>query len=134
MKGTVDVQKHTFSFSLPSCSFQGFINASQKKHYCDKFVEGAKYPELGFKGKIIEDIDLTIPGTYKIRGKGMLSLHGIEKERIIDSQVTVKDGTISIDSKFAIPLEDHGIKISKMNSLAISKVVDVTVKITLKQS
>ena len=134
LKGTVDVQKHTFSFALPSCSFQGFINAQQKKHYCDKFVEGAKYPELGFKGKIIEDIDLAVPGTYKVRGKGMLLLHGIEKERIIDTQVIVKDGLISIDSKFSIPLEDHGIKISKMNSLAISRIVDVAVKITLKQS
>ena len=134
VKGSVDVSKRTFAFTLPACSFQGFINAQQKKHYCEKFVEGPKYPESSFKGKIIEDVNLTVPGTYTVRGKGMLLLHGLEKERIIDAKVTVKEGQISIDSNFTIPLEDHGIKVSKMNSLAIAKIVNVAVKIVLKST
>ncbi|MBI3501463.1 MAG: YceI family protein [Bacteroidetes bacterium] len=134
VKGTVDVSKRTFSFSIPLSSFQGFINAQQKKHFNEKFVESPKYPETSFKGKIIEDVNLAVPGTYTVRGKGMLLLHGVEKERIIDAKITVKEGQISVDSGFSIPLEDHGIKVSKMNSLAIAKVVNVTVKIALKST
>lgn len=129
--GSMDVAKRTFEFKLPVCSFEGFLNASQKKHYCDKFVEGAKYPETGFKGKIIEDVDLTIPGTYSVRGKGMFLLHGVEVERIIDTQIMVKGGQITVDSKLKIPVEEHGIKVSKMNSLSMAKIVSVDVKITL---
>ena len=132
IKGTVDITKRTFSFSLPLTSFQGFINAQQKKHFNEKFVESPKYPESSFKGKIIEDVNLSVNGMYSVRGKGMLSLHGIEKERIIDAKVTVKDGQITIDSMFTIPVEDHGIKVSKMNSLAIAKVVNVAVKLVMK--
>lgn len=134
VKGTVDIVKKTFSFTLPVCSFKGFINDSQKKHYCEKFVEGPKYPDTYFKGKIIEDVNLSVPGTYTVRGKGMLMLHGIEKERIIDAKITVKDGQILIDSNFTIPVEDHGIKVSKMNSLAIAKIVNVAVKVVLKST
>ena len=132
VKGTVDAAKRTFSFSIPLTSFQGFINPQQKKHFNEKFVESPKYPESFFKGKIIEDVNLAVPGTYSVRGKGMLSLHGVEKERIIDAKVTVSAGQIAIDSKFTIPVEDHGIKVSKMNSLAIAKVVNVAVKLVLK--
>ena len=131
LRGTIDIHKRTFSFSMPISSFQGFFNATQKKHFCERFVEQPKFPETSFKGKIIEDIDLSVKGTYVVRGKGMLMLHGIEKERIIDAQVTVKDGQVSIESKFSIPLEDHGILVSRMNTLAIAKVVDVEVKISM---
>lgn len=132
MTGDLDLSKHTFSFTLPICSFEGFLNATQKRHYCEKFVEGAKYPESGFKGKIIEDIDLTVPGTYSVRGKGMFLLHGVEKERIIDTHISVKTGEITVESKFKLPVEEHGIKVSKMNSLSMAKIIDVTVKIVMK--
>lgn len=131
LKGTLDVQKRTFSISMPICSFEGFINALQKKHFCERYVEGAKFPDASFKGKIIEDIDLSVPGTYIFRSKGILTIHGIGKERIIDTIATVKNGQITISSKFVVLLEDHGIKISSMNSIVISKKVGLDVKITL---
>lgn len=134
MTGSIDIAKRTFEFKVPACSFEGFLNPTQKKHYCEKFVEGAKFPDSGFKGKIIEDIDFSVPGTYKVRGKGMFLLHGMEKERIIDILLNVKNGEIDADSKFTIPVEDHGIKVSKMNSLSMAKTIDVTVKIVMKSS
>lgn len=134
MTGTLDITKRSFEFKLPACSFEGFLNPTQKKHYCEKFVEGPQFPDMGFKGKIIEELDLSVPGTYKARGKGMFLLHGVEKERIIDVQLVVKDGQITVDSKFPVPVEDHGIKVSKMNSLSMAKVVDVALKIVMKPS
>ena len=134
MTGSLDIKKRTFEFKLDACSFEGFFNPTQKKHYCEKFVEGPKYPDMGFKGKIIEDADLSVPGTYKVRGKGMFLLHGVEKEQIIDVQITEKDGQITIDSKFAVPVEDYGIKVSKMNSLWMARVIDVVVKIVMTPS
>ena len=131
LKGTLDIQKRTFAINMPICSFDGFINALQKKHFCDRYMEGVKFPGSSFKGKIIEDIDLSVPGTYTFRSKGILTIHGVEKERIIDVKAIVKNGQILVDSKFSVILEDHGIKISSMNSIVISKTVGVDVKITL---
>jgi hypothetical protein len=131
LKGTLDIHKRTFSFTIPICSFQGFLNDTQKKHYCSKYVEGDKFPNATYKGKIIEEVDLTMPGVYNVRGKGTMNLHGVEKELIIKALVTVKDGQITIESKFTIPLEDHGMNISKTSTLVIAKVVDVEVKTTM---
>ena len=131
LTGTLDIHKRTFSFTVPICSFDGFLNGSQKKHYCNNYVEGEKFPNSTFKGKVIEEFDLSVPGTYNVRCKGLLLLHGIEKEIIINTVVVVKDGNISATSKFAIVLEDHGMKISRVNTLVISKTVDVEVKLTL---
>lgn len=129
LKGSLDIHKRTFEFTLPICSFQGFLNSTQKRHYCDKFVEGPKFPETGFKGKIIEDVDLSKPGSYTVRGKGMFLLHGIEKEMIIAAQITIKEGGAILESKFDLPLEEHGINVSKMNSLSMAKIIAVDVKI-----
>lgn len=134
MIGSLDITKRTFEFKVPACSFEGFLNPTQKKHYCEKFVEGPKFPDSGFKGKIIEDVDLSVPGTYSVRGKGMFLLHGVEKERIIDTQITVKSEEITVESKFKLPVEEHGIKVSKMNSLSMAKIIDVAVKIVMKSS
>src|SRR6266542_2200679 len=54
LKGTLDIHKRTFSFNIPICSFEGFLNGTQKKHYCNDYVEGDKFPNATFKGKIIE--------------------------------------------------------------------------------
>src|SRR3989344_6396415 len=131
LKGTLDIQKRTFSITIPISSFEGFINALQKKHFCERYMETVKHPGASFKGKIIEDIDLSVPGTYTFRSKGILMIHGVEKERIVEVKAVVKNGQILIDSKFPVVLEDHGIKISSMNTIVISKTVNVDVKITL---
>lgn len=133
-KGSVDIHKRTFSFTIPMGSFQGFDNALQKRHFCEKFADCIKFPDSGFKGKIIEDINLSVPGTYTVRGKGILSIHGVDQERIIDTQVVVKDGEVTIDSKFPIALADHNIKITKMASTVIAKIVNVEVKISMTPS
>ena len=131
LKGTLDISKRSFAFSLPICSFDGFLNKLQKKHYCERYVEGDKFPTAAFKGKIIEEVDLTVNGTYLVRAKGMLLLHGVEKEMIINSNVVVKDGEITINAKFPITLANHDMKLSKMSTIVIAKVVDVEIKIAL---
>ncbi len=131
LSGTLDIRKHKFSFTIPICSFEGFVNNLQKKHYCEKYVEGEKYPSASFKGKIIDDADLSVAGTYNIRAKGILTLHGVEKETIISATVIVKDGLISIDTKFVIQLADYNMLLSKVNTLVIAKNVDVETKINM---
>lgn len=131
LKGSVDISKRTFNFSIPICSFQGFLNKTQKKHYCEKYVEGEKFPSATFTGKIIEDIDFTVPGTYTARAKGIFSLHGVEREVIITGNIVSKGKEFTINSKFTIPLADHDMKLSKGSALVIARVVDVQLQSTL---
>lgn len=55
-------------------------------------MESDRFPKVNFVGKIIEKIDFEQPGVQSVRAKGKLTLHGVEQERIIKSQLEYKAG------------------------------------------
>lgn len=109
--GLLDNDKRTFSFKISIRSFDGFNSPLQKEHFNENYMESDKFPEASFKGKIIEETDLGVDGTYEIRAKGALSIHGVVQERIIKTTVTVKDKKISVSGAFTVLLSDHNIPI-----------------------
>lgn len=130
--GLLDVKKKTFVFKVIIRTFNGFNSALQQEHFNEKYLESEKFPEAYFNGKIIEDADLTVDGTYDLRAKGKLQIHGVEMERIIRSKAVVKNKTITIESHFSILLSDHSIKIPKVVHEKIASEINVEIKIELK--
>ena len=114
MLGLIDISKKNFSFKVVIRSFQGFNSPLQKEHFNENYLESDKFPEASFKGKIIEDTDLTVDGTYQLRAKGILTIHNVSQERIIKSDVTVKHNMITVHSNFTVLLSDHNIPIPKV--------------------
>ncbi len=96
-------------------------------------MESDKFPVATFKGKIIEDVDLSKPTEITIRAKGKLTIHGIEQERIIKSKISVQGNVVSILSVFSVPLKDHKIKVPRVVQEKIANEVLVQVKATLKR-
>lgn len=130
--GALDVSNRNVAFSIDIDSFEGFNSGLQKEHFRENYMETQKYPRATFKGKIIEDVDLSKPGTSVIRAKGVFNIHGTEKERIVKVKVTVQEKQIHIDSSFEVPLEDHNIKIPKVVNQKIASVIMVEVQAVLK--
>jgi len=122
-----------FAFKVEINSFEGFNSPLQKEHFRENYMESEKFKYATFMGKIIEDVDLSKAGTYNVRAKGNLNIHGIEKERIIKAKVTIKDGTFEIDSSFEVPLADHNIKIPKVVNQKIASVIMVNFKASLTE-
>lgn len=127
LKGVVETTNRTFAFTIDIASFQGFNSPLQRVHFNENYMESGDYPQATFAGKFIEEFDLSVDGTYDVRVKGKLNIHGIEKERIIKSTVTVKQGMMEISSAFTVLLEDHEIRIPKVVLQKIAKVVNVDV-------
>jgi hypothetical protein len=96
-------------------------------------METSVFPEAAFLGKIIEDADLSKEGTYVVRAKGKLRIHGIEQERIIRSVVTNRNGKLVIKSDFTVLLADHDIKIPMVVSNKLAPEISVSVNATLTQ-
>ncbi|PWU01412.1 MAG: YceI family protein [Bacteroidetes bacterium] len=128
LRGLLDVQKKTFAFRIAVSSFQGFNSPLQQVHFNENYMESEKYPDISFGGKIIEDYNLSQPGTYTIRAKGILNVHGIEQERIIKSEIIVRSGSINVQSKFTVLLADHDIKIPKVVEEKLASEIMVEVK------
>ncbi len=114
LKGILDIKKKVFAFKVPNSSFAGFNSPLQQEHFNENYMETDQYPESSFKGKIIEDVDVSKDGDYKVRAKGKLIIHGVAHERIIDVSIKTRDGKMTIHSEFLISLGDHNIKIPKV--------------------
>jgi len=130
--GVLDISKNNFSFKVVIRSFEGFNSPLQKEHFNENYLESDKYPEASFKGKIIEDADLTVDGTYEVRAKGNLTIHNVMQERIIKCAVTVKNKIITIHSSFTVLLSEHNIPIPKVVYQKLANEIKVEVTATLE--
>jgi len=133
LKGIVDLQRKTFAFKIGMGSFMGFNSPLQREHFNENYMESSVFPEASYFGKIIEDVDPSKNGTYTIRAKGKLKIHGVEQERIIKSTITSNNGVLSIRSEFVVLLADHNIKIPKVVNNKLAPEINVAVSATLVQ-
>lgn len=133
LKGAIDADKKTFAFRVRINSFEGFNSPLQKEHFNENYMETEKLPEALFSGKIIEDVNLSVNGSYSIRAKGVLIIHGVSQERIIKSEVEVKNGTMKVKSKFTVLLSDHNIPIPRVVKEKLANEIKVEIKAELLQ-
>lgn len=133
LRGILDLQKKTFAFKVGIGSFMGFNSPLQREHFNENYMETSLFPEASYTGKIIEDINLTKDGSYTIRTKGKLRIHGVEQERIIRSVVSSRNGKMSVKSDFSVLLSDHDIKIPKVVNNKLAPEISVSVAASLVQ-
>jgi polyisoprenoid-binding protein YceI len=133
LRGAVDADKKTFAFRVRIRSFEGFNSELQKEHFNENYLQSEKYPEASFTGKIIEDIDFSKPGSFSIRAKGKLVVHGIEQERIIKCDIEIKNNKLSIRSRFSIHLSDHNIPIPRVVNEKLASEIKVEVAAAMEK-
>ena len=131
VQGLIDPSTNKFAFSVDVNSFRGFNSALQREHFNDKYMESEKYPKATFSGKIIEPLDFTLNGTYDIRAKGELNIHGQKQTRIIKTKVTIESGNIHLETRFLVPLSDHNISIPSIVSQKIATEIEVQFEATM---
>ena len=133
LKGIIDPIEQTFAFSVEISTFQGFNSPLQRTHFNENYMESTHFPTASYSGKIIEDINWSEPGAYEIRTKGILSVHGVEKERIIRSNIQILDDQVRVSSNFTVPIMEHEISIPKIVVQKISEVIVVDIQIHLQR-
>jgi hypothetical protein len=131
LRGLLRVDDRTFAFSIPTQSFKGFNSPLQQEHFYENYIESDIYPKATFQGKIIEKINLLEDGEHVVRAKGMLSIHGVEQERIIKVKLIAKNKKILASTSFEVKLDDHNIIIPKMVFHKIAEIIDVSVNLKL---
>ncbi len=134
LEGIIDNENLTFAFVVPILSFKGFNNGLQQQHFYENYLEAEKYPKATFTGKIIEEIDLSKPGTYQARAKGLFNIHGRTKERIIRIDL-ISDGVeVIAKAQFMVPLVDHQIEVPRIVNQKIAEEISVIVRATFTVS
>ena len=134
MEGVIDANQMSFAFVVNIRTFKGFNNGLQQQHFYENYLETDKYPEATFSGKIIEHVDLQKAGTYMVRAKGQLTIHGRAKERIIRVELISTGTAIKARTVFYVPLIDHQIEVPRIVNQKIAQEIEVTVEALLSLS
>ncbi|MGZ3751633.1 MAG: YceI family protein [Mucilaginibacter sp.] len=116
-------------FSVAISTFQ-FEKAFMQQHFNSDYMESDKYPRAIFKGKIQEHIDITKEGTYAVNAEGVLTVHGVAQKRIIQGNLTVKNGLLYMTSEFKVKCADHHIDIPQILFYHIAETIKITVSAT----
>lgn len=130
--GAIDPAGQTFAWTVDVLSFEGFNSPLQREHFNENYLESTRYPNASFSGKIIEKIDFDKDGTYAVRAKGKLRIHGVEQERIIKGRLEIRGGRVRVEAVFTVSLTDHNISIPKIVHQKIAEEIEVTVEADLR--
>ena len=119
------------AFQVPIKSFE-FSRGLMQEHFNENYMESDKYPYAKFSGKLNQPVDLTKNGEYSVTAIGLLSMHGVSKQRSIPGKVKVSNGTVQLISSFDVACVDHKIKIPKLVMTKVAEVIKVDIDATLK--
>ena len=119
-------------FKVMMKSFK-FKKALMQEHFNENYIESDKYPSAIFEG-FIEDLpDFSKSGTYNVKAKGNLTIHGVTVKKSLEVQMISDANSIKCRSKFKVPCRDHGIKIPKVTRKNISSNIDVYLYAVFKE-
>lgn len=132
-KATVVLKTTTndIQIGVPMISFK-FKKPLMEEHFNENYVETEKYPTCTFKGKIIEAVDFSKDGEYNVNVKGIMDLHGVQKEIEAPGVIIIKGKEITVSSSFKIRVADYNIKVPSLYVKNIAEVVDVKVNSVLE--
>lgn len=110
-----------------------FEKALMQEHFNENYMESSKIPSATFKGAVsdLSSVNFGKDGTYKVKAKGTMEIHGVKKEVEIPGTITVKGGSLNIKSNFTAAVADYNIDIPGVVRDKIAKEINVTVDATL---
>jgi len=128
----INTETGALAFKVPIKSFR-FPNSLMEEHFNENYLESEKYPNGTFTGQIEPLIDFKKPGTYPVKAKGKLNIHGVEVERELTGTITVSaDKTATLVSELDVPLADHKIERPSLVLVKIAEKIAVKTEFVLK--
>jgi polyisoprenoid-binding protein YceI len=120
----VDASSGKMAISILMKSFM-FKKALMQEHFNENYVESDKFPKATFKGSIL-NFDAINETVSKAQVKGVLTIHGVSKEIMIDANFTKTEEAILVDGEFIIEVDDFNIEIPALVAKNIAKKIKVS--------
>ena len=111
-----------------------FERALMEEHFNENYVESNKYPKSEFKGdlKNIEKVDFSKDGSYTVKVKGKLTMHGESKEIETDAKFTIQNGKIKASAELNVLLSDYKISIPGLVADKVAKTAKISINCSLE--
>lgn len=104
-----------------------FEKALMEEHFNENYVESSTYPKASFKGEIVGFKKGAYANETKVKAKGTMEIHGVQKEIEVDGTIHKTAEGYTLKSKFNVTPEDYKIEIPNTVRDNIAKQIEVTV-------
>jgi polyisoprenoid-binding protein YceI len=93
-----------------------------------------KWPKAILKGKIVEHEPIdSVVNAYRVRVKGKISLHGVEREIDLPGRIVVEEGRSRISAEFGLKLADFDIEAPSLAAfIKVSQDIRIAVSFYMK--
>jgi polyisoprenoid-binding protein YceI len=98
----------------------------RNRHMRDNYLETEKYPRTWFRAEIVA-VDSVSENEMRLRAKGTMFIHGVEREKEIEGTLNRQDGRLQIQAQFEVKLSDYNIKIPSIMFYKIDEVMALEV-------
>lgn len=132
VEAAVDLTHRNIAFSLPLKSFV-FKRSLMQEHFNENYVESDKYPKSTFSGSFAEAIPEGKDGSFPVKVKGKLTLHGVTKEVEVPGTFVRKGNMLTGTANFKLNPTDYNISIPFIVRDKIEKETTIQVKIDCTQ-
>ena len=129
----VDTKSGNMQFAVLMKGF-AFERALMEEHFNENYVESNKFPKGEFKGEIknVEKVDFGRDGTYPVKVKGKLTMHGESKDVESDARIIIQNGKIKASAEINVLLSDYKISIPGLVADKVSKTAKITISCMLE--
>jgi polyisoprenoid-binding protein YceI len=129
----VDTKNGNMQFAVLMKGFE-FEKALMEEHFNENYAESNKYPKAEFKGEIknSDKVDFAKDGSYAVKIKGKLTMHGESNDVEADAKILVQGGKIKATADFDVKLSDYKISIPGIVGDKVSKVAKIKVSCSLE--
>lgn len=129
----IDTKTGNLQFSVLMKGFQ-FERALMEEHFNENYVESTKFPKTEFKGTITNnaDVNYSKDGSYSVKVKGKLTMHGETKDVQTDGKIVVKSGKIYATASFSAVLADYKVSIPSLVADKVARSAEITVDCALE--
>lgn len=109
-----------------------FKRALMQEHFNENYMESDKYPKAVFKGKVtnIDKVNFREDGTYALKIKGFLEIHGTKKEIETNGIMNIAGGAVKANTAFTVLISDYNISIPGLVKDKISKTANIRMECT----
>jgi polyisoprenoid-binding protein YceI len=129
----VDTKNGNMQFAVLMKGF-AFEKALMEEHFNENYVESSKFPKAEFKGEIknSDKVDFTKDGTYTVKVKGKLTMHGESNDVETEAKIIIQNGKINAKADFNVLLSDYKVSIPGLVADKVSKTAKISVSCSLE--
>lgn len=127
--GSFDTKSGAVAFEAAVKSFS-FSNPQMQSHFNGaNWMNSDQFPKFTYTGTVedFSKVKLNKNGTYHVKVNGNMTIKGVTKSMKVEGKITVKNGSISINSNFTIKLSDFGISGQPIDAGKVSTEPKITV-------